>query len=250
MQHTSGLPDYSQAPAFVKVFAKDLHAYIQPRKIVEYVTSKPLEFKPGSQYRYSNTDNVVLGLIAARVSDTTYSQVLRERVFGPLRMPSTSLPVGFRLPAPHVEGYALEPPAKPANVTTLLSMSGAWASGGIQSTVADLNRFVRGYVDRSLFDRAVQQQQLQFVAGHSDPPGPGTNSAGLGIFRYRTACGTVYGHTGNLPGFTQFAAASLDGRRSVTVSVNARVVPDDESAAVRAAFKVLRRIDTLAICAA
>jgi len=250
MQHTSGLPDYSQAPAFRQVFAEDLHAYIRPRRIVEFVDSKPLEFRPGSQYRYSNTDNIVLGLIAARISDTTYSQVLRRRVFGPLGMPSTSLPVGFRLPAPHVEGYELEPPAQPNNVTTLLSMSGAWASGGIQSTVADLNRFVRGYVDRSLFGPAVQRQQLQFVAGHSDPPGPGTNSAGLGIFRYRTACGTVYGHTGNLPGFTQFAAASLDGRRSVTVSVNARVVPDNESAAVRAAFKALRRIDTLAICAA
>jgi D-alanyl-D-alanine carboxypeptidase len=165
-------------------------------------------------------------------------------------MPNTSLPSGFRLPRPHVRGYVLSPPEPPTDVTTLLSMSGAWASGGIQSTAADLNRFVRGYVGRRLFGRATQDQQLRFVKGHSEPPGPGVNSAGLGIFKYKTECGVVYGHTGNLPGFTQFTASTLDGRRSVTVSANAQIVPKAKSATVRAAFTALRRVDSLAVCAA
>lgn len=193
--------------------------------------------------------NILIGLVAAAVSGHNYSQVLRQRVFAPLHMTRTSLPVGFRLPAPHVRGYVLSPPTPPTDVTTLLSMSGAWASGGIQSTAADLNRFIRGYVGRKLFGRATQRQQLRLVKGHSEPPGPGVNSAGLGIFRYETGCGTVYGHTGNLPGFTQFTAATLDGRRSVTVSANAQVVPKSKSAAVRAGFDALRRVDALAVCA-
>ena len=76
------------------------------------------------------------------------------------------------------------------------------------------------------------------------------NSAGLGIFRYRTRCGTVYGHTGSFPGYTQFAAATLDGARSVTVSANAQLGPDSPRHSDRAAFKLLRRADTLAVCAA
>jgi D-alanyl-D-alanine carboxypeptidase len=56
--------------------------------------------------------------------------------------------------------------------------------------------------------------------GRSSPPGPGANSAGLAVFRYRTKCGTVYGHTGNFPGYVQFAAASRDGSRAVTTSLN------------------------------
>jgi D-alanyl-D-alanine carboxypeptidase len=250
LDHTSGLPDYTSSPAFQDFFAKDLHAYVKPRALVEFVTGDPLGFKAGSAYHYSNTDNIVIGLIAAEVSGRTYSQVLRQRVFGPLRMPRTTLPTGFRLPSPHVNGYEVSPPDRPEEVTSLLSMSGAWASGGIQSTASDLNRFVRGYVGRRLFGRATQRQQLQFVRGHSEPPGPGVNSAGLGIFRYRTDCGVVYGHTGNLPGYTQFTAATLDGRRSVTVSANARIIPTAESAAVRAAFGALRRADALAVCAA
>ncbi|HET6997457.1 MAG TPA: serine hydrolase domain-containing protein [Solirubrobacterales bacterium] len=250
LSHTGGLPDYTSSPAFGEAFSKDLHAYVKPRALVEFVTGDPLDFPPGSKYHYSNTDNIVIGLVVAAVSGRTYSQVLRQRVFGPLQMPRTSLPTGFRLPGPRVNGYEVSPPEKPEDVTTLLSMSGAWASGGIQSTAFDLNRFVRGYVGARLFDRGTQRQQLQFVKGHSEPPGPGTNSAGLGIFKYETQCGVVYGHTGNLPGYTQFTAASLDGRRSVTVSANARVVPESKSAAVRTAFQALRRVDSLAVCAA
>jgi len=250
LQHTSGLPDYTSSPAFGEFFSKDLHAYIAPRALVEFVSDDPLNFKPGSAYRYSNTDNIVIGLLVAAVSGRTYSQVLRADVFGPLGMPKTTLPSGFRLPAPHVHGYEVSPPDPPEDVTTALSMSGAWASGGIQSTAADLNRFVRGYVGLGLFDRETQELQLRFVKGHSEPPGPGVNSAGLGIFRYETSCGLVYGHTGNLPGYTQFTAASPDGRRSVTVSVNARIVPEAKSAPVRAAFGALRRVDSLAVCAA
>jgi D-alanyl-D-alanine carboxypeptidase len=56
--------------------------------------------------------------------------------------------------------------------------------------------------------------------GESSPPGPGRNSAGLALFRYQTPCGTVYGHTGNFPGYTQFAAATVDGSRAVTTTLN------------------------------
>jgi D-alanyl-D-alanine carboxypeptidase len=250
LQHTSGLPDYSSSEAFQKFFASNLHAYVKPRELVEFVSADPLGFRPGSAYKYSNTDNIVVGLVAAAVSGADYSQVLRQRVFGPLAMPRTSLPSGFGLPSPHVRGYVLSPPQPPTDVTTLLSMSGAWASGGIQSTPADLNRFIRGYVGRGLFDRDTQSLQLRFVKGHSEPPGPGVNAAGLGIFKYTTKCGVVYGHTGNLPGFTQFTAATLDGRNSVTVSANAQIVPTAKTATVRAGFQALRRADLLAVCAA
>ena len=250
LQHTSGLPDFSRAPAFQRQFGNHPYAYLAPRELVGYVADEPLRFTPGSAYEYSNTDNVVVALLAAAAEGRNYSQVLRRRVYRPLRLRSTSLPVGARLPAPHARGYLLSPPDPPTDVTTAFAMSGAWASGGLQSTPADLNRFVRGYIGGRLFGAAVQRRQLSFVKGHSEPPGPGVNSVGLGVFRYRTKCGVVYGHTGNIPGFTQFMAASRDGRRSVTVSVNAQITPGNGSPQVRAAFKRLRRTELLAVCAA
>lgn len=72
------------------------------------------------------------------------------------------------------------------------------------------------------------------------------NSAGLAIFRYRTRCGTVYRHTGNTAGYTQFIAASKNGSRSVVVSINGQITPKDHPAR----FRDLRRIYVLAVCAA
>jgi D-alanyl-D-alanine carboxypeptidase len=117
------------------------------------------------------------------------------------------------------------------------------------STPANLNSFIRGYAGRALFGRRVQSQQLRFVRGGSEPIGPGANSAGLGIFRYRTRCGTVYGHTGNFFGYTQFAASTLNGRYSVTVSVSQQLNQTYTGERL-AVFKRLRAADETAVCAA
>jgi D-alanyl-D-alanine carboxypeptidase len=103
------------------------------------------------------------------------------------------------------------------------------------STPKDLGTFVRAYLGGRLFPASLQRQQLRFVAGgESSPPGPGRNSAGLAVFRYRTRCGTVYGHTGNFPGYVQFAAATRDGRRAVTSTLNIPAPSGDLLARLRA----------------
>ena len=123
--------------------------------------------------------------------------------------------------APLINGYVVPPGRPPQDVSTVLSPSGAWASGAIVSTPRDLGTFIRGYLGARLFPAWLQRKQLRFVAGgESSPPGPGTNSAGLAVFRYETRCGTVFGHTGNFPGYVQFAAATRDGERAVTTTLN------------------------------
>jgi D-alanyl-D-alanine carboxypeptidase len=131
-------------------------------------------------------------------------------------------------------------------VSELFAAGWSWASGGVVSTPADVNRFIRAYASGELTDAETHRQQFQFIPGTSGPPGPGTNSAGLGIFRYQTICGTVYGHTGNTPGYTEFAAASASGSKSVTVTVSSQVTPS----ATPVRFNQLREIYTLAVCAA
>ena len=124
-----------------------------------------------------------------------------------------------------------------------------WASGGVVSSPVDGNAFVRGYVGRKLFGQTTQAEQLRLVKGHSEPTGPGANLAGLGIFRYRTRCGTVYGHTGNFPGYTQFFAATLDGTRSVTFSISEQL-NEDMTGRLLKVFNALRRAEGTAVCAA
>ena len=139
----------------------------------------------------------------------------------------------------------------PEDLSTALSASITWASGGIVSTPDDATRFIRGYVGRKLFGEATQNQQLTLVDGHSEPIGPGANRAGLGVFEYATRCGTVYGHTGNYPaGYTQFMASTLDGTRSVTFSINEQLDSATLKGTARKVFAALRRAEVTAVCAA
>ena len=221
LNHTSGVPDYTQSKAFAKHAASDPRGYVSPTEIIGWVRRDPLAFRPGSRYEYSNTDNIIVGLIAQSITHTPYPALVRRLVIRPAGLSQTTFPTRrIRLPVPFIHGYDVTPGQAPADVTTFLSPSGAWASGAIVSTPADLGAFIRADLGLKFFGAAQQHQQMRFVRGSSSPAGPGINAAGLGLFRYTTRCGTVYGHTGNFPGYTQFAAATADGSRSVTTTLN------------------------------
>jgi len=245
LQHTSGIPDFSRTKAFQKALLKSLLKAPPPRVLLSFAPKK-LNFPPGSRYKYSNSDNIIVGLMAEAATGKSYEKELQQRVFVPLGLEHTSLPRGAQLPTPFVHGYDIAPPHPPADVTSVVAAGWAWASGGIVSTPEDANAFIRAYVRGATTSPAVRQAQFTFRPGSSEPPGPGQNSAGLAIFRYRTRCGTVYGHTGNTFGYTQYVAASANGRRSVVVSVNSQIMPTSHPDR----FRELRQIYTLAVCAA
>ncbi len=249
LNHTSGLPDFTQDPGFLSALQASPKNAPPPRELLTFVEDEPLRFAPGSRYEYSNSDNITVGLMVEAATSRTYERQLQRQVFGPLGLSRTSLPAGPQLPQPFIHGYDNEPSQQPPeDLSEVLASGWSWASGGMVSTPADLSDFVRGYVDGQLFDSETQARQRRVVeGGNSDPPGPGKNSAGLGIFRYDTRCGTVWGHTGNYPGYTQFLAASPNGRRSVTVSVNEQLSPVQGAPGV---FDALRRTEARAVCAA
>jgi D-alanyl-D-alanine carboxypeptidase len=249
LQHTSGLPEYIASPGFITAFSSNPKAYISPVQLIGFVADQPLEFPAGSRYEYSDTDNIVVGLMAEAVTGLSYEVLLSRLVFRPLRTRTTMMPPGFTLPQPFVHGYSYDGPGLPLeDVSEAISASGAWASGGLVSSSADLNTFMRAYAGKELLGKAVRRQQRRFhPGGASSPPGPGENAAGLALFQYRTACGTVLGHTGSFPGYTQFAAATPNGRRSATVSVNLQLGPQGGAPG---AYDGLRRARELAVCAA
>lgn len=245
--HTGGLPEYIHSQAFLDRLTADPAAYFSPRELVGFVRDDALRFRPGSRYEYSDTDNIVVGLMAEAATRRSYERLLAREVYRPLGLRETSLPRTVRMPRPFLHGYDITPGEAPEDVSELINPAGAWASGGIVSTPRDLDRFIRAYVGGRLFDRATRRRQLRFRKGASQPAGPGRNSAGLGVFRYRTRCGVVYGHTGSFPGYRMFAAASADGRRSVVFSVNAQILPRRGSTRVS---NMIRGAQQRAVCRA
>ena len=243
--HTSGVPDF--------ILNEDAQAALKaspgvappPDQLVDYVIDEPLDFEPGSEYRYSNSDNILVALMVEAATGRTYADVLTTEVYDKLGLTRTSLPVGTAMPTPFAHGYDVEGDV-PEDVSELLAAGWAWASGGIVSTPADLNTFVRGYVSGELFGPRIQEEQRAVdTSGGSEPPGPGKNAAGLALFRYTTKCGTMWGHTGNTFGYTQFIAASSGGQNSVVVTVTQQLGANSGPP-----LKALRAVERKAVCAA
>jgi D-alanyl-D-alanine carboxypeptidase len=248
--HTSGLPDFTDSDAFREAVMRSLTVAPPPAALLAFVAGEPLDFAPGTQYHYSNSDNIAVGLMVEAATGTSYEEALRSQVERPLGLRRTSLPAGPEVPQPFIHGYDLSDDGTPEDVSEIFASGWAWASGGIIATPSDLNRFIRGYVGGRLFRRGVRVQQRRWVpVGGSEPTGPGMNSAGLALFRYRTRCGTVLGHTGNTFGFTQFAAATPDGTRSTTVSISLQRTQNSPGWQL-AVFRALRAAEEHAVCAA
>ena len=230
LHHTSGVPTYTSDPSFQAQFSADPRGYISPEEIVGFVADDPLSFEPGNQYFYSNTDNILIGLIAQEVTGKLYPNVLRQRVYRPLELRQTSLPSGTRCRRGTSTATTSRPGSHPRTSRP-------------RSALGDLG------LGRNRLDAAGRQpvhprvrwgatsSTAHFSASSStssrrrraDPKGPGENAAGLAVFRYRTECGTVFGHTGNIPGYTQFMAATKDGRNSVVVSATEQLSAEGAS---------------------
>ena len=193
----SGLPDFTEDRAYLAALEASPKEAPPPRKLVSYVEDDPLNFEPGSEYKYSNTDNVVVGLMVEEATGDSYERQLRKQVYGPLGLEETSLPRGADLKAPFIHGYDNDPSQRPpADVSEVLASGWVWASGGMVSTPKDLNAFARGYMGGELFDQETRARQRRVVeGGGSEPPGPGKNSAGLGIFRYENEVRDGVGQT-------------------------------------------------------
>ncbi len=245
--HTAGLPDYIRQPAFIATLTADPGQYLPPLELIDYVNDLDVGLPPGESYEYSDSDNIMVGLIAEAATGRTYDQLLKRKIYRPVGIRDTSLPDTLAMPKGYMHGYDRNDAGRFEDVSKFINPALAWASGGIVSTPADVNDFFRAYVGGDLFSARVARSQNRYVRGRSSPPGPGRNDATLGLFRYRTRCGTVYGHTGSYPGYRLFAASSADGKRSVVFSVNSQIVPGQGSHRVSG---LIRSAQADAVCLA
>jgi CubicO group peptidase (beta-lactamase class C family) len=200
---SSGIQDLFQVPAFWS----EITTIKSPTDFWKYFASTPLQFRPGMQWAYSNSNFLLLGLIVERINHRPFTSVVEEQIFRPLKLTATSYTVGgSRRPAlgyTRMASSAVGPadaagwyPAwsepKPGDGFTV-----AIPMGGGYSTVDDLARVAEALMTYRLLNPEMTRRVLSGVieADYGGRDGYGFETRVVnGI---RTA-----GHRGSLAGST------------------------------------------------
>ena len=153
-------------------------------------------FPPGQGFHYADTNYILLGMLIEHISGRSLHAELRDSIFAPLGMRHTYLSY-----APDADARPLD--LAPADfwvggvpvISNGLDISFDWAGGGVVTTAADLNRFLRGVQSGKVFRHATtRDQMLQCV---DTPSRTGRHGGyGLGIRCVDTEYGSMWGHMG------------------------------------------------------
>ncbi len=244
----SGLPSYTEDPAFLRTIDQDKQRVWQPEDLLKLAYTQPALFAPGTSWHYSNTNYILLGLVMEQLTGKTVPQLFQERLFSSLGMRGSVMPaVGdASIAEPYAHGYHFGtaeetggpspalPPAQQQSATagtlqphdwTGNNPSWGWTAGSAISTADDLAVFVGALVDGGLLEAPLQQQRLASV----EPPDPANPSFGYGYGLMRFS--TYYGHNGQLPGYNSWMVRDPKTRTSLIILTSLTSTPDGKAPA-------------------
>lgn len=141
-QMTAGYADYVRDPDFVDAYLANPFRRWTPDELVAYAVHKPLFFEPGTNWAYAHTNYVILGLALEQITGRAVSDLMQEKVLGPLCMTQTRDPQGPAIPAPVLRAFSSErreflgiPPGTPFyEESTFWDPSWTLTHGAIQVT--------------------------------------------------------------------------------------------------------------------
>ncbi len=170
LDQTSGLDDYLENKA---LYASLLAATVKPHRIsyyVQLVANRPLQFRPGTKWAYSNTNYAILGMLAAKISGRSYEAYLRSAILNPLDLRATEYmatapPAGANTSQGYdyvKKHYVRVPP---------YDMSWANAAGALASNAGNVVRWDGAFFAGKVLNRSSVQTAITPPAGIPVLPG-------------------------------------------------------------------------------
>jgi D-alanyl-D-alanine carboxypeptidase len=202
LNHTAGIRHYPELLSYVTEFLNEPELAHSRAAALDAVRGLDPYFEPGEGYHYSNTHTLLLQLIIERMSGRSLEQELRESIWTPLGMEHSHLhddqPLSNHVPQGYMDLYGN---GDAHQIYTLDDVSSA--AGGMESTLADLARFSHGlFQSERLLSPSMRDEML--LTTPVDKERWGYSGAGLGLKRWDTPLGEVFGHTGEDTGYKAY----------------------------------------------
>ena len=228
LNHTSGLYDYEDLIPGTRTTQLD------DTDVLALLAAKDSVYFPaGTQYRYSNSGYVLLGLIVARVSGMSLPSFLRARIFEPLGMRATVMHVEGADTIPH-RAYGYSPRGGAFVQTDQTVTSATLGDGGIYTNVDDMARWDQALYGTMLVDSAT----LDLATTPPRLPGGAETQYGFGWFVDSYRGEQRWRHTGETSGFRN-AIQRFPHRRLTIIVLTNRSSGEPAAIAERIADRLL-----------
>lgn len=165
LSHTSGLPDVTDLPDF-STFKR---LPTTPERTIDRIRDLPLDFPPGSAYKYSNSGYIVLGTVIERASGKKYEEFVKAQVFDRLGMRNTGVDFNATVVAKRAAGY--ERRGGTVVNADLIDMSLPYAAGWFYTTVGDMKLWDDALYEENLLPASALRAMFAPVSsGHGKAP--------------------------------------------------------------------------------
>lgn len=211
LSHTSGYQDYwpqDYVPPFM----------LQPvtaEKILDRWARKPLDFDPGTEWQYSNTNFVIAGLIVEKASGEPLLRFLSEHIFAPLGMKSVTNIDQERLTDTDATGY-MRYAIGPLRVAPKEGKGWLFAAAELAMPAEDLAKWDISMIDQTVLKPASYAAMERETVLKN---GLGTRY-GLGVGVREESGQRAIAHGGEVSGFTAYNMVFPDSRTAVVVLTN------------------------------
>jgi CubicO group peptidase (beta-lactamase class C family) len=186
-----------------------------PQRILDVWAKKPLDFEPGTEWQYSNTNYVVAGRIAEIAGGKPLIEQLQERIFRPLKMTGVFNSDASRLPANDPTGY-YEHALGPLRPAPQEGQGWMFAAGELAMPASDLALWNISMMNRTLLAPASYDTMFTEVKLKD---GKGTGY-GLGVQVGERDGHRYIEHSGEVSGFVSENIVFPEDKVAVTVLTN------------------------------
>jgi D-alanyl-D-alanine carboxypeptidase len=233
LSHSAGIEDHVYQPGYLerRTRADDPDWIFPHEDKVALVSGRPALFAPGQGFRYTDTAYIIAGLVLDAAAGRPYYEMLQELFLRPLGLTLTA-PSDRRVLEGLAAGYMSEnDPFARSGMPRKVMEGGAlrynpgveWTGGGLVTNPRDLVLWANALYSGRLLGEAGLRQVL--TPGFDGPLTSAWTHYGLGAMIFEGDGGVLYGHWGNMPGYSGLMAYSPDLKVAFALQANCTVFP-------------------------
>jgi CubicO group peptidase (beta-lactamase class C family) len=226
LAHTAGVRDYG--PEF------DYRRDYSEAELLDVASTLPIEFEPGSQWSYSNSGYMVLGVLISGLAGEHWSEFVAKNIFEPAGMETARVITEAGIVPHRAAGYERDAGGELRNQDWVAPPFNTQADGALYFSIRDLaawDKALRGRKLMSSASYAAWWSPVELSGGYSYPYGFGweiTDQRGRRVVE----------HGGSWQGFRAYIGRYVENDVSIAVLANV-----SDADAERIGHEIAGRVD-------